>query len=146
MDCIIEGFINGQKFRKIYEKKCECLIVRYDLRKIELDVLFFLNKYEDFDTARDIVKYSCLSKAHVSKAIDNLTKRNYLLASVNKGDRRCFHLSITDEARPIVKELNSIWENLLEVIYEGFSQEEKAVLRRGFIKIVENIDHELQEQ
>jgi len=139
-ECEIEGFVNGQKFRKVYEKKCEYLMVKYDLRKIELDVLFFLDRYEDFNTAKDIVNNKCLSKAHVSKAIDNLTRKNYIIVCPDSEDRRCLHLSATPKAQPVVEELNIVWDQIIEIIYIDFSEEEKTVLKNAIAKIIKNID------
>ncbi len=145
-ECEIEGFVNVQKFRKVYEKKCECIMEKYELRKIELDVLLFLDKYEDFDTAKDIVSYKCLSKAHVSKALDNLVRKEYIITSEDKEDRRCLRLTITNKARPVVKELNMVWNQIIEIIYTDFSKEEKETIQKAFAKISKNIDFELEDK
>lgn len=139
-ECEIEEFVSGQKFRKVYEKKCEYLLVKYDLKKIELDVLFFLHRYESLNTAKDIVNNKCLSKAHVSNAVDSLARKNYVVACTDSGDRRCLQLTITSQARPVVEELNIVWNQILEIIYCDLSKEEIEILEKAIAKINKNID------
>ena len=139
-ECEIEGFISGQKFRKVYEKKCEYLMVKYELRKIELDVLVFLDRYEDLNTAKDIVNQRSLSKAHVSKAVDNLTRRNFVIACTGDRDRRCYRLTLTKEAEPIIREMNNVWNQIREIIFADLTDEEIKVLKNAMTKITRNIE------
>ena len=145
MLCELEGIMNGQQFKRVYERKCEPLMKKYDLRKIELDVLFFLHSYESFDTAKDIVNQKCLSKAHVSKAIENLAERRFVMTSSNSQDRRCVHLSITTEADPILAEMESLWQELERCMYRNVSVDERTVFTSVLNKIARNIDKILGE-
>lgn len=140
MLCEIEGIINGQQFKRIYEKKCEPLMRKYDLRKIELDVLFFLYSYKTYDTAKDIVNQKCLSKAHVSKAIENLTARHYVMTRLDSQDRRCVHLIITEEAEPVLTEMESLWYDIERCMYRNVSAEERSMFTSIMNKIVKNIN------
>jgi len=146
MLCEIEGIINGQQFKRVYEKKCEPLMKKYDLRKIELDVLFFLYSYETYDTAKDIVNQKCLSKAHVSKAIENLTDKQYVMTWSDRQDRRCVHLSVTEEARPVLAELEALWHELEWCMYRNVSAEEQSMFTSVLNKIVRNINIILGEE
>lgn len=140
MFCEMEGFINGQQFKKLYEKKYEPLMKKYDLRKIELDVLFFLYSYERYNTARDIATYKCLSKAHVSKAIENLTSRSFISARPGEGDRRQMHLSTTAQAEPILSEIKEVWDHLEVHIYQDISGREREVFMEVLNKIMRNVN------
>ena len=140
MLCEMEGFINGQQFKRVYEKQCEPLMKKYNLKKIELDVLFFLYSYQDYDTAKDIVNQRCLSKAHVSKAIETLTARGYVVTQMNGSDRRCVHLAVTAEAKPVVTELYALWNDLEACIYRDVSSEEQELFQAIMNKIVGNIN------
>lgn len=140
----IEGFMSGQKFRKLYEKKCEPLELKYDLRKIELDILIFLERYTGCDTAKDIVTIKCLSKAHVSKAVENLTNKRYLMPLADQEDRRCVHLLLTEEARPVLEELRELHRSLIDIVFTGLTEEERAILKKIAGKISGNIDAALQ--
>lgn len=146
MFCELEGFINGQQFKKIYEMHCEPLMKKYDLKKIELEVLYFLHSYEKYDTAKDIVNYKCLSKAHVSKAIEGLTDNHYIVTRSDRQDRRCIRLAVTEQALPIIGEMNRIWENMERCIYQNISLEERAVFIEVLNKIISNFNTILEEK
>lgn len=140
MLCEMEGFMNGQQFKKLFEKKCEPLMKKYDLRKIELDILFFLSSYQSYNTAKDIANYKCLSKAHVSKAIDNLTGKNYLVARLVQEDRRCLHLSLTEEAQEVIRDIEFVWKQIHTIIYRDISEQEKCQFMQIMNKILRNIN------
>ena len=146
MLCEMEGIINGQQFKRVYEKKCEPLMKKYDLRKIELDVLFFLYSYETCDTAKDIVNRKCLSKAHVSKAIENLTDRRFVMTRSDNQDRRCVRLMITEEARPVLTEMEALWYELERCMYRNVSAEEQSTFTSILNKIIGNINTILGEE
>lgn len=146
MLCEMEGIINGQQFKRVYEKKCEPLMKKYDLRKIELEVLFFLYSYESYDTAKDIVSQKCLSKAHVSKAIENLAGRHYVMTRSDSQDRRCVHLMVTEEARPILAEMEFLWHELERCMYRNVSDHEQAMFTHVLNKIIGNINEILGEE
>lgn len=140
MFCEMEGFINGQQFKRLYEKKCEPLMRKYNLKKIELDVLFFLSSNENYDTAKDIVNYKCLSKAHVSKAVEQLTDKRYVITKLDCQDRRCVRLSVTAEAEPVLNDMKRLWEQLESCVYRDITNEEKAMFTDIMNKIVANIN------
>lgn len=145
MFCEMEGFLNGQQIKKLIDKAFEPLMKKYDLKRIELEVLFFLNTYETLDTAKDIVNYKCLSKAHVSKAIEDLSRKHYLAACSCEQDRRCVHLSVTEQAAPIMGEMELIWTNLEHQIYDNISDNERQLLKDIMNKIHHNISRILED-
>lgn len=146
MFCELESFINGQQFKRIYEMNCEPLMKKYNLKKIELEVLYFLHSYERFDTAKDIVNYKCLSKAHVSKAIEGLTDQQYVVTWSDRQDRRCIHLSVTEQALPIIDEMNQIWERIESCVYRDISDSEHTVFMEVLSKIISNMNMILDEK
>lgn len=140
MFCEIEGFMNGQQFKKLYEKQYEPLMKKYEMKKIELDVMFFLYTYKRYDTAKDIVNYKCLSKAHVSKAIENLINKDYIVARSDEKDRRCVHLSVTQQAAPIMCEMEQLWKEVDLMVYHDVTEEERLLLVEVIKKVVNNIN------
>lgn len=146
MSCELECFMSGQQFKKLSDKKYEPLMCKYNLRKIELDILYFLSIYLHYDTAKDIVAFKSLSKAHVSKAIDNLCQQNLIDTTMDCDDRRCNHLAVTEKAKPIIDEINQIRNEIFQVIYHGLSEEEKVLFIEIAGKIACNISAELENE
>ena len=88
----------GQQLKKLLEKKSMPIMQKYDLRKVELDILSFFSIQErEGDTAKDIMLTKRISKAHVSKSVDNLKRRGYISLEEDKKDHRRIHISLTEE-------------------------------------------------
>lgn len=144
MLCEMEGLMNGQQLKRLFDKLYEPLMKQYGLKKIELEVLLFLNTYKAYDTAKDIVNFKCLSKAHVSKAIESLSKKGYISANCGEQDRRCMHLTITGQAGPVLTEMEKLWSEWENVIYEKVTREERELLKDVMSKIANNINNVLE--
>ena len=89
------------------------------ITKPEADILAFLNNNPSCDTARDIVKLKGFSKAYVSKAVEPLILKELIKVEVNKNDRRCQHLKLTEKSKPIVIKLYNMQSEFIEKITKG---------------------------
>lgn len=143
MDTDFEILLNGQQFKKLYEKRSSQITEKYGLHKIEIEILLFL-KTEKFDTARDIVEGMYVSKGHVSHAIERLTECGYLIGEADAHDRRCIHLRLTEAAEPVCQEIMKLRKNLREVLFQGITVEEKQILEQAAKKVAVNIHKELE--
>lgn len=142
MDSDFETLLNGQQFKKLYEKISNLITEKYGLHKIEIEILLFLKK-GNYDTARDIAENKYFSKAHISHAIEHLTECGYLVGTPDEQDRRCVHLKLTEEAEPVCRELSELMEKLKSIIYKDITEEEKQVMIQVAKKIAHNINEEL---
>lgn len=133
----------GSKLKKMLEKKSEELMKLYDLRKIELDILFYLYREKESDIAKDIMKYMYISKAHISKSVENLRSRELIYLKEDDNDHRVYHLILTSKAHEIIKEFSLIHEECLEIIMSGISKEEKDTVNKVIKKVFKNINKEL---
>lgn len=69
-----------QHFKRGYAAALHPVEQSYQLTRNELDVLLFLSNNPGFDTARDMVEMRGLTKSHVCKSVDALTRRSFLAA------------------------------------------------------------------
>ena len=69
----------GMKMRKLLDKKSEVIAQKYGVRNVELEILLFLYHSPCGDTAKDIVEEKNLSKAHISKSVDNLRAKGFVV-------------------------------------------------------------------
>ena len=137
-----ETLLNGQQFKKLYEKMSNLITEKYGLHKIEIEILLFLRNGR-FDTARDIAENKFFSKAHISHAIEHLTECGYLTGKADEQDRRCIHLELTKDAEPVCEELEKLRKGLADIIYKDVTEEEKRVMLQVGKKIAHNINKEL---
>ncbi len=78
----------GMKMRKLLDKKSEVFAQKYGVRNVELEILLFLYHSPCGDTAKDIVEEKNLSKAHISKSVDNLRAKGFVVLTEDENDRR----------------------------------------------------------
>ena len=130
----------GMKMRKLLEKKSEVLVQKYGVRNVELEILLFLYHSSCGDTAKDIVEQKNLSKAHISKSVDNLRAKGFVVLIEDDNDRRKRHIELTQKA----KEMLEVHNDCKRIIMRYVTEEEKAVMDRVMQKMLRSLDEELQ--
>ena len=140
----LEFLLSGQQFKKLYEKKCHQISEKYDITKLEIEILLFFQNNKQYDTAKDIVDLKFFTKSHVSQGIASLINNGFLISEPDHLDRRCVHLRISDDAKKVIKEANEMRMHLQGVLYEGISFEEKRIMAGVAKKIANNIKVELE--
>jgi len=141
-----ELLISGRQLRRLYEKKCEAIVKRYGLRKVEADIIYYLSNYGSCDTAKDIMQLEHLSKAHISQALEKLEKLQYVQRYQDEADKRWVHLVLTREAFPIAEEIFRLRQDIVSIIFRGVTDVERHYVLQAAIKMVANINRELQRQ
>ena len=144
MTSYLEILLDGQQFKKIYEKQYDQILRSYGLTKLEIEVLLFLENSKPCDTARDIVGSRLFAKSHVSKAITALIDDGYVLGNPDEQDRRYIHLKLSDNAKQVVKEAKEIRNNIIGILFQGVSLEEKKIMESVAKKIANNIKMTLE--
>lgn len=144
MEESLEVLTGSQVFRKILEKRCEKLNESYGVRLVEMDILDFLSRAGIHDTAKDIMCELHISKAHISKSVENLHCKGYLIMTEDTNDHRCIHLSITEKAKPLLRAFVAERNQFQEILFAGVTDEEKEVLFRAAKKIVSNLNRQYQ--
>jgi DNA-binding MarR family transcriptional regulator len=142
MERTLDVLAGSQQFRKILEKRCEKLNEDYDVRLVEMDILDFLARAGQNNTAKDIMSDLHISKAHISKSVENLRSKGYLVVLEDAQDHRCIHLSITEKAKPLIQAFADERNRFLESLMEGVTREEREILRRVAGTIMENLHRE----
>ncbi len=79
-----EFLINFRQFIKYYEFSLKGINKKYDLTKIELDIISFLFNNPNKDTLSDIVELRMLQKGNVSKAINILIDKGLIIKKPTK--------------------------------------------------------------
>lgn len=140
----LDLLMSGHQFKKLYEKKYEEIMKKYGLRKIEVEILNFISNCGDHDTARDIANYQYISKAHISNSIDDLTHKKYISVIEDRQDRRYTHLRLTKTAKPVIDEIETIRNEIYDIVFQDVTEEEKKLLLQISKKITQNISEELK--
>lgn len=137
--------MSGLQLKKLIIKKVEPIMQECDLRPVELDILVFLQSEKNADTAKEIIQKKHLSKAHISKSIENLRTKGFILLSEDENDHRVLHISLTERSKEVVGKVIDIYAECRDIVQKGISPEELAIVKEVIAKMNENINRELGE-
>lgn len=142
----IEILLRGSQFKRLRECELSEIRMRYELKRIEIEILYYLSKAGDSNTSADICKHLKANKGHISQAVDELCKRNFLVAIQDTADRRYVHYCITKAAKEIVNEIARKWNELNTELFRGITGEEMEELKRIAGKIGKNMERVINQQ
>ena len=134
----------GMKMRKLLDKKSEVLAQKYGVRNVELEIPLFLYHSPCGDTAKDIVEEKNLSKAHISKSVDNLRAKGFVILTEDKNDRRKRHIELTEKAVEAAKDMLEVHNECRRIVMRYVTDDEKAVMNQVMEKMIRSLDEELQ--
>lgn len=143
MEKSVEVILRGGQFKQFTEQEISELRKKYNLKRIELEVLHFLSICGECDTAAYIHEYLNANKGHISQAVFRLCQRGYVSASQDKKDRRYVHYSLTSEGKKLTEEISHVWDKIREEMFEGVSEEEMECFKRVSERVGENITKRL---
>ena len=119
---------------------------KLSITQTQIEIIMFLFNNPDYDTAKDISELRKFPKSCVSKAVDDLIKKNYLESLVDISDRRIIHLKLKESSKQVIKLSQKIRTHFLEIICQGISDEEKEELLKILNTISINVKEALKEK
>lgn len=140
MDKQMESILQGGQFKKLLDVQSAELRQKYDMKKAELEILYFLSRCGGHNTSKDIHAQLMMNRGHISQAVDSLCRRRYIVAIPDQNDRRYIHYEILDSAKEIVAEMAKRREEMNRQILKGISKEELEIFRKVSLKIKNNIE------
>ncbi len=112
---------------------------KYNLSFSEADMLLIFSNNPNVINAKDVVCLSNVSKAYVSKAINQLVYKKLITVCVDENDKRKQKVIVNDSAKDIVKELNKVENSYLNTLRKNISKESIDTLINVFYKVKDNI-------
>jgi DNA-binding MarR family transcriptional regulator len=135
----LEIALKGSDFKRLIDSQFDEIKKNHGLKKVEIEVLFFLSKCGNENTPTDITKRLNLNRGHVSQAIDVLLKKKLIAAMADRQDRRCMHYTITANADTVIDEISKAKNRMDEQILKGITEEELAIYKKISEKMIQNI-------
>ena len=123
---------------KLYNDMRDEVSDRFNLKRIEIDILAFLNNYPECDTASDIVNFRFLAKSNVSQALEWLEAKDYLVTSKDAIDKRKIHIKLTSQANRVISQIEKMQNDYIEKVLTGFNEEERNQIEQYIIKMNHN--------
>ena len=144
MDSQMESILQGGTFKKLLDEQILELRQKYDMKKAELEILYFLSRCGGHNTSTDIHYQLMMNRGHISQAVDGLCRRKLITAIPDQEDRRYVHYEVLDSAGEIVAEMTKRREEMNRKILEGISEDELRVFYDVSAKIRKNIEAMIQ--
>lgn len=119
---------------------------KYNLKKMEYDILMFLYHNPEYNTAADIVRIRKSTKSHVSTALKVLEDRGYITKKINETNKKRVELFLEDSANEIVKEGLDVQNQFAHDMLQGLTQDEIKVCKKVFGKICRNAEECIQKK
>lgn len=124
-----------QQGERLFEQLLADAAQHWQISSAEARILLFLSSTPQLNTARDVALHCGMSKASVSGNVLKLATRGLLTVDVDLADRRFQHLTLTEQAAPV---LNMIREKILELsrqLLAPLSGQETAQLLQLLIQL-----------
>ncbi len=137
-------FTNLSKYKKLHEKKLCRIHEKYDLRKIDMEIIVYLANCGNEDTARDIANTNMFTKGHISQSVKRLSEMGYVRVEHDPKDMRVQHLKLTDNVKPLLDEMLVQKEEVERCVFAGVTKEESKVMKKVFEKMCANIMKEME--
>lgn len=133
----------GLQLKKLIEKKMLPIAEKNDVKCVDLEILFFLAKNRYVDTAKEIRKKKHLSKAYVSKSLENLYEKGFIKVREDEKDHRLIHISLKKKSFKVVDEVALVYEECRKIAQKDISAEKMEIMKEVFCKMNQNLEEEL---
>ncbi|MBR6800929.1 MAG: MarR family transcriptional regulator [Eubacteriaceae bacterium] len=113
---------------------------RFGLKAAHLMCLYFLGKHEEGLTAGELAEYCMEDKAAISKSLSELRHKDFVRTDNENGTkvyRAKYFLSPT--GKDAFAEIKDTILHITELVADGLSLEEGAILYRSLEKVVSNL-------
>ena len=134
---------NDAQFKQLLERRSAAIRERYGLRKIDVEILYYLYRFGERNTSKDIREAYMFTKGHISQSVERLQQMRLLDAVPDIRDRRCIHLRLTGQAEEIGRSIEKMWDDMTATIFEGITEQEKHMLRVVAAKMAHNMKRAL---
>ena len=133
-------------FKKIYDQSLEPVCKKYQLTRMELDILLFLANNPGYDTAKDIIERRRLTKSHVSMSLKDLERRDLGLKEYFPGNQKTAHLKMSSASIQMVAEGQQAQKKFFQTVFRDFNPEDVSRMEDYFERMRKNMQNALKEE
>jgi DNA-binding MarR family transcriptional regulator len=101
-------------------------------------ILFALWKKDDV-TIKELANETMLHKSTLTKMLDTLEETGHITREASPTDRRTIHIKLTEKNRQLRRRYDEVSEEMKEIYYKGFTQEEVEQLGDLLTRVLGNL-------
>jgi DNA-binding MarR family transcriptional regulator len=80
-----------------------------------------------------------LDSSTLSRTVDGLVKRGYVNRCENPNDRRCIMVSLTEQGKKIVKQINSLYDRTIDVLLHKIPEKKQEMVIESVILLIQSV-------
>lgn len=127
------NFLSGRTFSKIINNR-----KKLEINNSQGRILFVLSKFKEMNI-NSLGDELSLSKSTLTSMLDRLEKSGYIKKNLNTIDKRKTLISITKKGEGVAKAYDHIIEEMTEIYYKDFTEEEIYEFEMYLEKIYSNL-------
>ncbi len=124
-----------KEYRKISQKNIKKIVS--DITVDQCLLLIVINKNSDY-SQKEIAELIFKDNASITRIIELMVKKEYLIRKTNELDRRKFNLEITEKGKKTIELLTPVIHKNRQIALEGLSENEIELLDKILTKIISN--------
>jgi MarR family transcriptional regulator, organic hydroperoxide resistance regulator len=94
---------------------------------------------QDGLTHTDLARTLEVQPATITKMINRMEKNGFVQRRQDADDQRVWRVYVTEAGRAVQEDVRQVWRMLEQEAFEGFTMEERVLLRRFFLQIRANL-------
>ena len=115
------------------------MLARYGIHAGQ-DVLLYYLSQEDGQTVSKLVEAISIQHATISHMITRMVANGLVIKAKDEKDMRVSRIFLTDKGREAYQEVERVWKNLEVQSAEGFSSDDKILLKDLLQRVLNNFD------
>ena len=123
---------------KAHANKINQMLEEVGLHKGQPMMLLLLSRKDGIPQSA-LVKKMVVTPATVSMMVKRLEKAGFVIRKRDAEDERVTNVYLTDAGRDIGMQLNKLQKELENIVFDGFSAEEKETLNTYLSRVLENL-------
>lgn len=124
----------------LYADVCKPVCKELGIPQTAFDILMFLTNNPEFNTARDITRYSGIKKNLVSMHVEKLVSQGYIERQTVPGDRRQVKLVVTEKAFSVIDKGRKVQKYYYDFLTKGLSDQELDTYWKCTGSILNNVE------
>ncbi|MBU3839939.1 MAG: MarR family transcriptional regulator [Candidatus Ruminococcus intestinipullorum] len=123
------------------EQRIQQLFGKYDLNKSQAGILLILHHGEAL-SQKEMAKRLNVTPPSITSAIQKMEKSGYITRRLDEKDQRVMRLHLTDKGEECIQGLQEVTKKMDQILFRGMNMEEKLLLRRLMMQMIENLQNE----
>lgn len=123
-------------------KKSRELFRSFNISESQFNLMMILKYDTSHLTQNDIGKKMLVDKSNITGLVDSLEQLNFIKRNFVPGDRRRYHITLTQKGKIFIDKVDKVYGQLIKDIMHSFSEKDSIelikltkLIRRGLVEV-----------